>query len=108
MLVDRATERSEILDGLHAAECKAPEAFAVVETNSYELDLYVDSAGEDAALVTVVLRDRPDGELYDWSALAPIRDAIVAAFQEKGIARWPYVAFRLVSEAPGSELADAS
>jgi hypothetical protein len=71
------------------------------EVADLQYELYVDSLGEDAARITVVLRGDDDASErpFDWRELKPIRDAIFRAFQAKNIGRWPYVNFRLASEA---------
>jgi len=58
----------------------------------------LDSNGEAAAFITVVLDDAQDGQPYPWTRLKPIHDLIWHVFTERAVDRKPYIDFRLVSE----------
>ena len=66
-----------------------------------QVELAVDSNGQDAAFITVVLDDDPSGEPYPWTRLKPIHDLIWKGFTERALARWPHIEFRQKSEVEG-------
>lgn len=55
-------------------------------------------AGDDAVHFTVITRDPPGREYYEWSELAPITEQVYALVREHQIERLPYVSFQLESE----------
>lgn len=62
----------------------------------------LDSMGEPALYITVVLDDATPDEDRRWAMLKPIRDAVQDTIWNAGIDRYPYVSF-----ATASELAEA-
>lgn len=88
------------IKGVEDALEEARKSFpAAPEVDRYEWRFHVDSTGDDAVLVTVILKDPPgDVDLYDWNELAPIRNAIADTFQARKVGRWPYVQFVLERE----------
>lgn len=92
--MDRDAELKQARGALDAAEAKYPPEPKV---HGYELELYVESSGDDAVLVTVIVEDQPVGRIYSWRELEPIRDAIVAQFREE-TSRQAYVDFRSRSD----------
>jgi hypothetical protein len=77
-----------------ALQSAAPEP----KVSDLRVELTTDSNGWDAAFITLILEDDPSGEPYRWSRVKPLHDLIWKVFTERGISRWPYVAFRLKSE----------
>ncbi|EYF00607.1 Hypothetical protein CAP_0422 [Chondromyces apiculatus DSM 436] len=61
---------------------------------------YIDSTGDNAAQITIVLTDKQGAgtPVYDWSELAPLEGIIQQSFRDESINRWPYVRFVLKSE----------
>jgi hypothetical protein len=59
---------------------------------------YVDSTGDEALRVTVVLADNTTEEQRTWRRIAPIEQAIFRALRRHGVELWPYVRFQTQSE----------
>ncbi|WP_437952127.1 hypothetical protein WME98_16295 [Sorangium sp. So ce296] len=98
-------ESKLVSNALEEAQRRFP---AVPQVERYDWRFHVDSTGDDAVLVTVVLKDPPGGDHYVWGELAPIRNAIVETFQERSVRRWPYIQFSLESELTEEDEDDGS
>ncbi len=96
----QAQEIDEVQRALDEARKRFPPA---PEVDRIDWWLYIDSTGDDAVQITVVLQDPPDKDLYSLPELAPIQQAIVETFRERGIERWAYVGFSLKSELDAPE-----
>lgn len=97
MTRDEDEERTAVQAALDQAMKESESATAKVD--HYEFDLYVDSTGEEAVRVTIVLADAgAAGSTFGWRDVEPLRSAVLRAFLANGIERWPYVDFRLKSE----------
>lgn len=57
-----------------------------------------DWSGDDAVHFTVVTRDPPGRDFYDWIELEPIAEQLHELVRQRGIARLPYVTCQLESE----------
>jgi len=68
---------------------------------SIDVQEYVDSIGDPALRITVVLADRLQKRDYAWSELGPIQDEIFRALRAVGDTRFPYVSFVGASELTG-------
>lgn len=74
-----------------------PQRGPVITAIDYTIDH--DWSGEEAVHFTVTTAD-PDGrEFFEHTELSPISEQISDLFHAHGIARIPYVVFRLESEA---------
>jgi hypothetical protein len=84
-----------------------------VERLRYEID--VDSGGDPAIWIWVVLPDGPSGDLFDWEETIPIwswenrsriRERIYSLFQESELEQLVYVYFLASSEAAQQAIDD--
>jgi hypothetical protein len=63
-----------------------------------EFTQIIDSIGDPALRVTVVLDEATSDEERQWARLAPIAEAVRRALAEAEIDLWPYIRFRKASE----------
>ena len=82
---------------LQSGNIRLPSGAAVEEIEAWE---FIDSVGDPAVRVVVVLPDAPEDH-YGRSEVKPIRDEIFRLFQENGIEHFPYVRFVTKSEIEG-------
>src|SRR4051812_14386045 len=59
---------------------------------------YVDSLGDDALWIYVILADDTPEEQRRWAKLAPIEEAIHEALLNENVRLWPYMRFRTWTE----------
>jgi hypothetical protein len=57
-------------------------------------ETYVDSIGDDALRIWVILEDDTPSEQRSWAKVAPIEEAIHEALLKEDVRLWPYVDFR--------------
>src|SRR5437660_850923 len=88
----RPAQLDEILAEVRAHLPAEPQ---VAELYGYP---YIDSLGDPAVRVTVVLANDFGKEGPEWSQLKPIKDAIFQALRDRDIEDFPYVRFVTSSE----------
>lgn len=87
----------EVNDGLGQLPPDVPPV------DEIQFELAIDGNGDEAAFITVVLKDDVSGESYPWVKLKPIHDWIWQVFTSRNVERRLYVDFRLRSEMNGGD-----
>ena len=92
MAVDQKIRNAVKLSKLKA---KLPENPRVVDIR---VEDYVDTDGEDALRVTVILDESVDVENIRGEDITALKSAIRNAVREQGVELWPYIRFAKQSE----------
>lgn len=93
-------KQSAIEAALRLERLGLPERPRIAEVRA---EPHVDSAGEDAIRVWVILGDETQDDQMTWQQLKPVVEAVHGALQRAEIDLWPYVRFRRESECPGAD-----
>lgn len=93
-------DRTEVTDAMKAVNDGLADALppSSPPVDEIQYELAIDSNGEEAAFITVVMKDDESGEPYPWTRLKPIHDWIWKVFTDRAVLQRPYVDFRLRSE----------
>lgn len=79
------------------------------EVRRIDVELYVDSTGDDAIRFRIMLADKKDPDAtYTLDELEPIDKALADAIRDKDIARIPYTEFGTESEQCAQEQEEQS
>jgi len=89
--------KEQIDEAIRLDRLRLPRTPKVV---SVRCNLMVDSIGDDAIDVWVLVDDSTPDEGLSWDRVQPIHEEIHRALREAEVELWPYIKFRRQAEAP--------
>lgn len=96
-------DETSVSDAMQVVNERLPSLATSPRVDEFQTELALDSNGEPATFITVIVEDDPSGEPYPWTRLKPIHDLVWVVFTERAVPRKPYIDFRLRSEAGGDQ-----